>query len=405
MLVYWLWLATRRGIGERLKRKALQHFGTPEDIYYAEATSYRYVEGMTRRAAEGLCDKDLTKAKAILSWCTREQIHILTYGDAAYPENLKAIDDPPIVLYYKGTLPNFEEKPFIGVVGTRRSTPYGLEMAGSMGYQIARCGGIVVSGLAEGIDAVAMNGALNAGGYVIGVLGCGIDIIYPSCNSRLYAMTEKNGCILSEFPPGTPPIKTNFPKRNRIISGMSSGVLVVEAHRISGALITARAALAQGRDVFVVPGNVGQESNVGSNSLLREGAYVAMSGWDVMREYASRFPGAVTAVDFDSPKEKALAMVAQNAQLPDYSEDKKAVSEKIIIDNGETTTYSDVEKSLPPLSDDEQAVVMQLKQGSRLADDVMANCGVAAGKILAVLTMLEVKGVIQRLPGNRLSLK
>ena len=290
MLIHWIWLATRPGLSDREKAALMQYFRDAEDVFFADSDAYQCVEELTEEALLALEDKDVGRAEQILQQCQKKKIHILTYRDAGYPARLKNIPDPPVVLYYKGRLPDFDGTPLIGVVGTRQASAYGLTVAKRMGYQIARCGGIVVSGMAKGIDSMAMGGALTAGGSVVGVLGCGADMVYPPSNQDLFADTERYGCILSEFIPGTPPMAWNFPKRNRIISGLSCGVLVVEAPEKSGALITANQALEQGRDVFVVPGNIDVPTFVGSNRLLRDGAVAISSGWDIMSEYQALFP-------------------------------------------------------------------------------------------------------------------
>ena len=289
MLIHWIWLAHRPGLNDRAKAALLQHFRDPEDIFFADKNAFDHIEGLSAEAVESLWDKNLIPAEEILEACSREKLHILTYRDAAYPARLKNIADPPIVLYYKGQLPDWDASPVIGVVGTRKASAYGMTTAKRMGYQIAKCGGIVVSGMAYGIDGMAMAGALTAGQPVVGVLGCGADIVYPVSNRGLFRDVEQYGCILSEFVPGTPPAKWTFPKRNRIISGLSCGVLVVEAPEKSGALITARQAVEQGRDVFVVPGNIDNPCCVGSNRLLRDGAIMAESGWDVVSEYEALY--------------------------------------------------------------------------------------------------------------------
>ena len=419
MLTHWIWLAHRPGIGDRMRVRLLQHFRDPEDIYYADGEAYRHVEGMTAEAAAALQDKDLSAAQTVLDACRREGLHILTFRDAAYPSRLKNIADPPILLYYKGRLPDFDGQPLIGVVGTRKASAYGLQTAKRMGYQLGKCGGIVVSGMAYGIDAMAMSGALTAGQTTVGVLGCGADIVYPLSNRNLFRDVEKFGCILSEFPPGTQPAKWTFPKRNRIISGLSNGVLVVEAPEGSGALITARYALEQGRDVFVVPGNIDQPGFVGSHRLLREGAALASSGWDILSEYAALYPDKIRSEDGPScqtaypdevekallPEEKPLPKVAQNRSVPGKKKPLKKKLEKKSIDNEPSDAYSDVNTTLPKLSPEEQQIVAALSSGERLADDVIAETGLSTGRMLGLLTMLELKGVVKRLPGKRICLK
>ena len=416
MLIHWIWLATRAGIQERVKVELLCHFQDPEAVFYADAESFHAIEGLAAEGKAALADKNLRPAEEILEACEREKLGILTYRDAAYPRRLQNIPDPPLVFYYKGRLPDFDGRPLIGVVGTRGATPYGLTAAKRMGYQIAKCGGIVVSGMAYGIDGMAMRGALTAGETVVGVLGCGADIVYPVSNRSLFADTESYGCILSEFPPGTPPMKQNFPKRNRIISGLSCGVLVVEAPEKSGALITAHRAADQGRDVFVVPGNIDMPTCVGSNRLMRDGAIPVSSGWDIMSEYEALFPGRVHretdaatqtayADEAAEPVEKKPLKVAQKPRslgkklIPKQNVDKK------VIDNGQNSPYIDLNEERPALSPEESAIVAAIGGGEKLVDDVIAQAGLPAGKVLATLTMLEVKGVVRRLPGRHVALK
>lgn len=410
MLIHWIWFAARSGMGDRMKSVLLSHFGDPEAIYFAPELEFERFEDLSPAAVESMMDKDLLPCEEILLQCQQKGIHILTFQDAAYPNRLKNIPDPPMVLYYKGTIPSFDELPVIGVVGTRKASAYGLTAAKRLGYQIAACGGCVVSGMATGIDGVAMKGALTAGGTVVGVLGCGADIVYPASNRWLYADTEKYGCLLTEFPPGTPPIGRNFPRRNRIISGLSCGVLVVEAPEKSGALITARLSADQGRDVFVVPANIDVESAMGSNALMRDGAIPVSSGWDILSEYQYQFPGKVrrgrTAVSMTanagelSQEREDLPKVAQESKKPAPKPPKKTAPRKKVIDKDEKSAYIDFKKTLPALTPDEMTIVTALEGGQRLVDDVIAESGRAPGVILASLTLLEVKGVVRRLPGR-----
>lgn len=415
MLIHWIWLSNRTNLSDRVKANLLQHFRDAEDIYYADAEGCSLAEGLTKEGLESLQDKDLTQARKIIDVCDEKNIRILTFRDAAYPGRLRNIADPPVVLYYKGRLPEFDSLPLVAVVGTRKATPYGLTTAKRMGYQIASCGGIVVSGMAYGIDSMAMQGALTAGELVIGVLGCGVDVVYPQSNRSLFADVERHGCLISEFAPGTEPFKWNFPKRNRIISGLSCGVLVIEAPENSGALITARQAAEQGRDVFAVPGNIDMPTCAGSNALLRDGAMMASSGWDVVGEYKALFPdkiqnrckpGQQLAYPDEVARsaleaEKPMPKVAQKPRLFGGRKEKK----KKEIDNGQSSHYIDAEAKRPPLTADEQAILTLVEQGKTLVDDIMATTELTAGAVLAALTMLEVKGLLQRLPGKRVELK
>lgn len=378
MRIYWLWLAANPGLTEREKMTALMHFDSPEDCYYADAEAYSAVETLSESAVAALCNKDLNEAEAILSACEKKKIHLVTYGETAYPSYLRNIADPPLVLYYRGVLPDFDREPMIGVVGTRKASAYGLSTARQMGRQIAAHGGIVVSGMAEGIDAMATWGALDAGKTAVGVLGNGVDRIYPACNRELFRKMEQQGCLISEYPPGTAPAKWNFPKRNRIISGLSNCVLVVEAPQRSGALITARQALEQGRDVFVVPGNIGVSSCEGSNALLKDGALMATSGWDVVGEYACRYPDKI------------------HKEIPT----DQAVADKIVVDNPMPPLYSDLENNAADLDDTEKAILKAIGHGEQLIDTVIAETGLDPSDVLAALTMLEVSGFVTTRPGG-----
>ena len=243
MLLYWLWLANRPNVSDGVKCALMRQFSDPQDVYFASEEELRQVPGMTRQALEALKSRELEDGEKILEDCARLNIHVLTMKDHRYPRRLRGIYDAPLLLYYKGTLPEVDALASIGVVGTRKPSVYGLQMAQRMGAALADRGALVVSGLAKGIDGAAMMGALNQGVAAVGVLGCGADVVYPKSNRELFLQTECQGCILTEYAPGTPPHAWNFPRRNRIISGLSCGVVVVEAPEKSGALLTARMAL------------------------------------------------------------------------------------------------------------------------------------------------------------------
>lgn len=395
--VYWIWFAELKGISLFAKRQLLETFRDPEELYRAEERA------LPREAAEALQQKDLTNAKKIYAQCQEKNIRILTYGEDAYPERLRNIEDPPMVLYYKGTLPQWQTQPVIGVVGTRKASMYGLQTAHLLSSQIAACGGLVVSGAATGIDAFAMEGALDAGKPTIGVLGGGVDVVYPAKNRALYQRTEESGCLLSEYPPGSRPYPWNFLQRNRIISGVSDGLLVVEAPEKSGALNTARHAFTQGRDLFVVPGNLGVDSCAGSNLLLQEGAYAALSGWDVVKHYETIYPGAVEKRPVIL--ETALPKVAQTQAMPEKGEKKKAGSSPIAIDNEDKSTYSVIKQRPNHLSDQENAVLTLLGDTPQLIDSVMDASELPSGTVQSLLTRLTIKGLVIQHPDGRISKK
>lgn len=410
MLIHWIWLATRPSLNDRQKKQVLDAFSDAEDVYCAGQEQYQQVEGLTIDGISSLQDKNVTQAEEILRQCIDKQIKLCIFSDEAYPQRLKHIADPPLVLYYKGNLPAMESLPVIATVGTRGASAYGLQVARRMGYQIAGCGGIVVSGLAKGIDAMAMQGALLAGGTVIGVLGCGVDVVYPAVNRGLYEDVARSGWLISEFPPQTSPQKWNFPRRNRILSGLSNGVVVIEAPKGSGALITAKQALEQGRDVFSVPGNVDMPTFEGSNALLREGAIPARNGWDVVGEYEMLYPEAIRKMDsepapqnYDEQGQMPLR-VAQKTLSPGRKLKSDKKKEKKPIDKEEKPPYSDVKDILPSLPDTQRQIV-ELLTKERMVDEIIEETGLPAAKVSAALTVLEIKGIIRRLPGKRIVLK
>ena len=402
MSVYWIWLSQHPELTEQEKQTLAKCCPSPEDLYFPDREGPWAEElAETVRKARGF--RDLQTAEKIMGVCARGSIRILTLGDEDYPRRLKNIPDSPLVLYYKGILPDLDALPTIGVVGTRQASAYGVSTARQLGFQIVRCGGAVVSGMAVGIDAAAMGGAIQAGGPVVGVLGCGPDRIYPRANRVLFD-AMKDHCILSEYPPGTPPHKWNFPRRNRIISGLSSGVLVVEAPERSGSLITAHQAAEQGRDVFAVPGNVDLPGFTGSCQLLREGAVPVSSGWDVICEYERLYPGKLRADMSSVP----VAMPRTEAQAPVKSDPKpsrQVLPPKKDIDKAPLRPYIDLNETLPKLSEDERTLVEALRDGPRQADDVIAGTGMTTGRFLAAMTTLEIRGIVKRLPGKIVQLK
>lgn len=420
-LRYWIWLSALPGLSLKGQRRVLQHFGSPEEAFLADKTALEGVEGLNEGERKALLVKDLRLAEMTLEECSQKNIHILTYQDAMYPQRLKNIDTPPLVIYYKGTLLPFDDLPAVAVVGSRKASGYGLTVAKRMGYQLGACGGTVISGAARGIDSLALEGALSAGGKVCAVLGNGLDVIYPPEAKGLYADIEANGCLISEFLPGTPPMGKNFPRRNRMMSGLALGVLVVEAARKSGSLITAEYALEQGRDVFAVPGNIGLASCEGSNSLLQEGASLCTCGWDILREYKAQYPEllrnyrggeGITLAPRDMERQEPLQRVATPVQHPKRENvrkffQKNALEEKNLqensenrIDNPSKQDYIDLQEIQSTLSGDECMIVEALKDGQKHVDDIIEQTQLGAGRILASLTLLEVRGVIEQLPGK-----
>lgn len=393
MLLYWIWFAQLKKINTVQKQQLLRHFRDPEELYHSTPQKLEDSGAVTPSVLEALEDRELTEARHILKECDGKGIGIITVRDETYPARLRNTADAPVVLYYKGTLPDWERQPVIGIVGTRKASPYGLGTADRFGRQIAACGALVISGGAVGIDSVAMQGALEVGKPTVAVLGCGVDVVYPAGNKQLFAKVVEAGCLLSEYPPQTRGLAWHFPERNRIISGISNGLLVVEAPEKSGALNTARHAWEEGRDVFAVPGNVDMESCRGSNALLQDRAIPALSGWDVVKEYTAQWPGVLTR----QPEIK-VPQTAAPAE-PIAALDKKAV------DKEEISTYSVLNSNKVALSETEQTVWALIGREPVPMDEVIGKTDMSASAVKAILTKLTVKGLIVMRPGGRISRK
>lgn len=288
--IFWLWLSLRCKSSDTFDR-LIRAYRSPEDIYRAEETDIALAVGSRNADVARLANKDLTDAQRIMRFCTMTDVGILSYGDDRYPSRLRMLPDPPIVLYYKGELPNFEGNLFLTAVGTRRMSEYGKRMTFEISYDLARAGATVVTGMALGIDGLASASAIAAGGKTLAFLGCGIDITYPPEHKYLMNSIIKHGAVMTEYPPGTRPEAKNFPHRNRLMSGISQGVLMLEGDRRSGALITARCAEKQGRDLFVLPGNADEANSEGPSLLLKSGATPITCADDIINRYEGVYRG------------------------------------------------------------------------------------------------------------------
>ena len=383
-LKYWLWLTELRGLKNQTRLALLRHFGTPEQVFFADNGELLLTEGITRADLAVLENHSLEVADRILADCQRLGIRILTIQDAEYPSRLKNIYDPPCLLYIKGRLPAFDETVAVAVVGTRDCTPYGIQCAEKLSYGLTNGGAVVVSGLAKGIDAAASRGALRAGGMTAAVLGNGLDVYYPAESRYLYEDVAAAGVLISEFPPGTEPAKHHFPARNRIISGLCLATLVVEAPEKSGALITAETANEQGRDVFAVPGPIDAPASVGCNRLIRDGAGLVSDAWDILQEYEARFPEKLREHE---AKEQPKTLGYQARQ----KEEPKAVPPTLSLSRGDVTLTDDQIALLQILSDEEPALV----------DDLIEQTGIPTRRVLSALTVLEIENLVQQHSGKR----
>ncbi len=407
----WLWLSRKKGLGPKRIHQLLERFGTAQDLFDAGQMQLLRA-GLPTTEAELLADKELAEAAAIRDACFRLGISILCWDDERYPQILRQIPDAPVVLYYKGRLPELGKRPSLALVGARKASAYGQLTAKTLGYQAARCGCITVTGLAAGIDAAAAEGALLGDGPVIGVLGCGADVVYPKSSRQLYREVESHGCILTEYPPGTAPFATHFPARNRIISGLCDGVVVVEAGEKSGALITANLALDQGRDVYAVPGPAGSVSCAGSNRLIKEGATLLETCYEAARTYSFRYPGSVTAFTGVPDPDETLAPDPDEKPAPQPQRPTTPAPEKPAAPAANAQPNGpwplppeEIARRKAGRSPEEQRIIEALRCGPMQLDLLIADTGLPTAKVLAVLTLMELRGGLGRLPGKYYTLK
>ena len=387
-LKYWVWLTTLPGLGQRTKLQLLEHFASPEEIYFAPEEELLLAEGVTKTQCALLADKSLDRAEKVLEDCAKDGQFLLTMDDAAYPARLRNIYGPPLLLYGKGSLPLFDEEVAVTVVGTRSCTPYGVKAASELGYELAKQGALLVSGMAKGIDGEALRGALRAGGFTAAVLGGGADVVYPAANRRLYEDIAATGVILSEYPPGTEPRGEHFPVRNRLLSALSVATLVVEAPERSGALITAATALEQGREVFAVPGPFDAPMSRGCNGLIREGAGLVCEAWDVLSFYESRYPHKLRLLRAKLPP------LPKGAPETESGEPAKPVEE---APPAPALPVLDISQDPGGLTDDQIAVLSVLHTDiPTLTDDAAILADLPVRRVLSALTVLEIDGYVCR---------
>ena len=396
-LKYWLWLAELKGVSGQQKLALLEHFREPDAIYYSQQEEYLLVEGMTRKAAEALEEKSLAEVDRILGDCDRLGLRCITIRDTEYPDRLRNIYDPPILLYVKGRMPRFDEEVAVAMVGSRKASPYALQMGEKLAYQLAKQGAIVVSGLAGGGDAAAHRGALRAGGFTAAVIGGGHDIIFPAENRYLYQDLAVQGVILSEYPPGTQHRGAHFPVRNRIISGLALATVVTEAPERSGALITASRALDQGRDVFALPGQMDDWHCTGSNRLLRDGAGVVTDAWDILSHYVAQYPHKIRSVKVEAPKHLGSSQEHPTVEVEEKPEKQTAAPQEpqlpvldLTVDHG--------------LTDDQIRIVKTLEGRTMQVDDIIDETQIPTRQVLSALTMLEIDQIVTQSSGKRFSL-
>ena len=407
-LRHWIWLSTRGSAPGQYAARLLEAFGSPEGVYHADQGAYENLE-LPAKVKTALLDKSLREADQILAHCEKLGIWVLTIQDAGYPDRLRQIDTPPVVLYGRGTLPQLDQEASIAIVGARKASPYGVSAARKLGHDLARAGAVVVSGSAWGVDQAALQGAIQAGGRVVSILGNGIDVIYPQGGQALYEDVAKSGALLSEYPPGTEPRGAHFPVRNRLIAGLSLGVVVAEGTETSGSLITARWALEQGRDVFAVPGSIDSPMSRGPNGLIRRGeAMLIQDAWDILEEYQFLYPAKL------QPRQP-LPQAAEAARLgPEPVKTEPAVPEGAVQNTARVPEKPpeadllvvDLRKEPEAFTDDEAAILRTLQaRGALTPDDLTEATDIPARRILSALTLLQIRRLVEEGTGKRFTTK
>ncbi len=442
-----IWFSLRAGVANTEFQTLLDGLGTPYDIFNADEAELDALP-ISPRFKQALADKSLQESSRIDEYCRRNGVGILFWQDEHYPAALRSLRDPPALLYYRGRLPDFNKRLCISVVGTRSMSEYGKRMTYKIGYELAAAGAVVVSGMALGNDSVAAAAAMCAGGTTVAVLGCGIDITYPREHTQLYGEIIRAGAVMTEYPPGTPPIGEHFPVRNRIISGLSQGTLVVEGDLKSGSLITAKTAILQGRDIYALPGNIGETNSAGTNKLISEGAAVVLRARDVLENYAFLYRDALHMARLFAAEQNSDLDEAQLVRLGVYTRTVKPpkrvdastprgdtptvptapsrrmakparASDTPVREAPAQTACPPTEKqpapapatSNSPLGDASQRVLESLTDTQRrvfaaipiegtVTVEYLAREGFSMSEIMASVTILEIKGLIQTLPGG-----
>ena len=379
--VYWLWLQHALGAGSSKQNRVLAGFPSLRAFYEAGRRTWLLEGYFTPKEIHAMETWTAKEAEALLEFCGKIGQRVITPESGEYPELLRQIPNPPCALFLRGTLPDLSHRLSISIVGTRKATATGRGAARSIAFELAKKGVVVVSGGALGVDTAAHQGALQAGGCTVCVLGCGIDAEYLMVNASMRDAIAANGALISEYPPQTQPYSSNFPIRNRIISGLSLGTLVVEAAARSGSLITADFALDQGRDVFAIPADIFSPVSQGVNSLIKSGAKPVSRAEEILEEYSERFPEKIYLDDG-----KTNDMIKDNGMVPEKQESETGMPD------------------LSSLSEDAQAVFHTLSPKPCHLSEIEAKTKLSAPRLMAAVTELELACAVQTYSGGRYSL-
>lgn len=437
--VYWIWLSLKLNNQNSVFQYLLDLFGnSPYEIYKLNEDGLNRANNLSEAQKKAILDKNLDEALSIFNYCKWNRVGIMTYGDSIYPESLKSMKNPPMLLYYMGNIPNLNNRVCVSVVGTRKMTEYGMRSCYKIAYELASAGAVVVSGMALGIDSVAHAGAIGAHGTTVAVLGCGIDVIYPKQHRKLRKYICEHGAVITAYHPSTPAYKNNFPERNAIISALSEGTLVVEAPRSSGALITADRAAEQSRTVYALPGSIEEPMSEGPNHLIKNGAVAITCARDILGYYFENHSRLVDPVklrqgelssEFDNgiledvginvtcygkgPKETPKSLLKKlNDQLNNNAEQNsdyysvpkiKKIDENNAPKKEENISVEPTpvdEGVLEGLTEEQRRIFNELPCDKPASIDALTRLGYNIGTLMASLTILEIKGLVASLPGG-----
>jgi len=406
---YWIWLTIALGFNNPKCKKIYEQCGQIQDFYNGRFSEWILWGIFSEKELASLGSVTLKDAENVIEKCNAQGFRIITFDDLSYPETLMHIYAPPCVLYVKGTFPDFENKLSISIVGTRKASEYGVKSAFEMAYSLSKTGVIIVSGGALGIDCSAHRGVLSADGITAAVLGCGINTNYLHENKDMRNAIAVKGALISEYPPDTPARSYHFPERNRLISGLSQGTVIIEAGTKSGSLITAGLALEQGRDVFAVMANIDSPQSFGSNRLIKEGAVPVTGYKDIIQFYFSN----IEADKLDNFKSdmKQLRRIPVKKEITVFKEKTTGKTDKINqskkVKNADTNSelISDREDSLWDLSREASQLLQVLSKQEISIDTLISVSGMMPAKVLKCLTELELSDLVQRVNGHYYRLK
>ena len=422
-ILYWIWLSLRCGIGTKDFRRIVERYEDPFDVYRLEEEEIERLEGISPTLKLKLMDRSLEEAYSILKYCKQKKVEIIPYNHKLYPARLRSIEDPPVLLYAAGKMPDMNDRLCVAMVGTRKVSTYGRDTSFKIAYELGSAGAVVVSGMALGVDGIAACGALASGGETVAVLGCGISVVYPKIHQRLKENIMKRGAVITEYPPFEAPHGYNFPKRNRIISGLCQGVIVIEGSTKSGSLITASRAVEQGRKLFALPGKVGDSNAEGPNELIKNGAFVALSSDDVIEHFDFLYHKCIDYGGLRKAKRDSLNVerALEKYGVPDSTEEiikpaakpekKNEVAPKAEKRTAKAEAQRQTEIPAPRESDSSEKLVEGMDENCRkvffampmdraVSPDGFEVEGVSIGDVITALTMLEISGLVQSLPGG-----